>query len=296
MQDETGKRVDLGGGIARVLAPNPSPMTLFGTNSYLIGTDEVAVVDPGPDDPTHLEALLAAIGGRPVSHVIVTHSHVDHSPLAARLAGRVDAPVVAFGDSRAGRSEVMDRLAADGLTGGGEGVDPLFQPDQTIGDGGVLQGAGWRAEAIHTPGHFGNHICLRVGESLLSGDHVMGWASTLVSPPDGDLTDFMASCEKLRGIGVARHLPGHGHPVPDPDQRIDWLIGHRRGREAQILANLECGAATARDLTLAIYTDIPKGMLGMAERNVFAHLIDLVGKNLISADPQPAIDARFSLI
>ena len=286
----------MGDGIVRVLAPNPSPMTFHGTNSYILGHEELAVIDPGPDDEAHLAALLAAIGRRRVAQVIVTHSHLDHSPLAARLAARVDAPVVAFGDSQSGRSEMMQTVAQQGLTGGGEGIDLGFRPDECLPDGAVLAGADWSLEVLHTPGHLGNHICLRAGEVIFSGDHVMGWASSLVSPPDGDLSDFMAACRRLRSLPARRMLPGHGLPIDTPAARLDWLIAHREMREAQILATLAHGATTPHNLAAAIYTDVAPALHPAAVRNVFAHLIDLTARKLVFADPVPAIDARFGLI
>lgn len=292
---EAGYLEDLGNGIARVLAPNPSPMTFWGTNSYLLGDKSVAVIDPGPADTDHLESLLAAIGGRRVSHILVTHSHVDHSPLARPLAEATGAPVLAFGDSRAGRSAAMDRLATHGLAGGGEGVDPDFLPDILLKDGDLVVGDEWQVSVFHTPGHFGNHLCLRHGDDLFSGDHVMGWASSLVSPPDGDLTDFMASTRSLTEIGATRALPGHGDPVSDLDSRLRWLIDHRLSREAQILEALAAGPATCDALTAAIYTDVAPALLPAAARNVFAHLVDLSGRGLVSAAPNLSVNAIFSI-
>lgn len=291
-----GTPLDLGGEITRILAPNPSPMTQAGTNSFLLGTEELAVIDPGPESEAHLHALLHAIGGRRVTHVVVTHSHVDHSPLARRLADAVDAPVVAYGDSTAGRSEIMDMVLANGLIGGGEGVDTSFKPDMLIADGEVLGSSEWDLQAIHTPGHMGNHICLKTGDTIFSGDHVMGWASSLVSPPDGDLTDFMASCRKLLDFNVARHLSAHGDAVENPNERLNWLIAHRKSREAQIVQTLTQGPATPAEITQRIYTDIDQRLLPAALRNVFAHLIDLLGRNLVSAEPTAAITAVFRMI
>ncbi|MBT8411798.1 MAG: MBL fold metallo-hydrolase, partial [Octadecabacter sp.] len=197
MHDErpiAGEAVTVEDGLTRVLAPNASPMTYWGTNSYILGHDRVAVIDPGPDDPKHLASLIRAIAGRPVSHILVTHSHLDHSPLARALSQATDAPVLAFGDSNAGRSVAMQELAASGLMGGGEGVDPTFAPDILVADGDTITGDGWALTALHTPGHFGNHLSFLWGDVAFTGDHLMDWATSLVSPPDGDLTDFMASC------------------------------------------------------------------------------------------------------
>ena len=289
-----GQPERLAPGLRRLVAPNPSPMTWRGTNTYLLGTRELAVIDPGPALPAHLDAILAALEpGQSVSHIFVTHAHVDHSPLAGALSERTGAPVLAFGDARAGRSAVMEALARDGLAGGGEGIDANFRPDITVSDGQRIAGDGWEVEVIHTPGHLGNHIALAWDRHCFTADHVMGWASSLVSPPDGDLTDFMASCARLRARPWDRFHPGHGAPVDDPGGRLDWLIEHRQGREAAILAGLADAAATARQLAERIYTDIPAAMLPAAERNVFAHLVDLQGKALIAARPQLSISARF---
>ena len=292
---EAGNAESLGGGIERVLAPNPSPMTYWGTNSYLLGETSVAVIDPGPASKAHLDNLVASIGGRKVSHILVTHSHIDHSPAARPLAEITGAPVLAFGNSAAGRSPTMDRLSTQGLAGGGEGVDPDFAPDILLADGDLVEGDEWRLEVFHTPGHFGNHLCLKHGDDLFSGDHVMGWASSLVSPPDGDLTDFMASTRRLTEIGAARALPGHGHPVDNLDARLRWLIDHRLSREAQILAALASGPATCRALTVAIYTDVAPALLPAAARNVFAHLVDLTGRGFVLATPQLSVNATFSM-
>lgn len=292
-----GEAVALGPDLRRILAPNPSPMTYRGTNTYLLGSSDLAVIDPGPESNTHLQAILDAC--RPdqrISHIIVTHSHTDHSPLAAALARKTGAPVLAFGDAQAGRSDVMRGLAKAGLTGGGEGIDHGFNPDRTLRDGEIIHGSGWQLEVIHTPGHLGNHIALGWGKACFTADHVMGWASSLVSPPDGDLSDFMASCTRLRARNWSVFHPGHGAPIDDPAGRLDWLIAHRNAREASILAALSTAPATARSLAEQIYTETPTALLGAAERNVFAHLVDLTGKSLIVPDDELAATATFSLI
>jgi glyoxylase-like metal-dependent hydrolase (beta-lactamase superfamily II) len=292
-----GPAIDLGDGLRRILAPNVSPMTFRGTNTYLLGTTDLAVIDPGPDDPAHLNAILAALGpNQRISHIIVTHTHVDHSPLARALGVATDAPVLAFGDALAGRSAVMTDLAKSGLADGGEGIDTGFRPDQTVQDGELIRGPDWTLEVIHTPGHLGNHIALGWGNACFTADHVMGWASSLVSPPDGDLTDFMASCHRLRAHDWHVFHPGHGAPINDPAGRLDWLISHRLMREAEILAALRRGPATARVLAAQIYTDAPTALLPAAERNVLAHLIDLSGKSLVSPIGPLAAATTFELI
>jgi len=285
-----GVAEDLAPGLRRVLAPNPSPMTYRGTNTYLIGTREVAVIDPGPQNASHLEAILAALQpGQSISHIVVTHSHIDHSPLAADLSKRTGAPIVAFGGAEAGRSEVMTRLSLSGMAGGGEGIDTDFAPDTIVQHGDVISGDGWDLEVIHTPGHLGNHIALAWEGACFTADHVMGWASSLVSPPDGDLTDFMTSCHALRKRDWDVFHPGHGAPIDAPAARLDWLIEHRLGRESEILAALAEAPSTARALAERIYTDVPAALISAAERNVFAHLVDLTGKNRV--EPEQALSA-----
>lgn len=279
--------------LSLVLAPNPSPMTFLGTNTYLLGTRELAVIDPGPDSPAHLDAVMKAVADRTVTHILLTHSHLDHSPLAGPLSRETGARIYAFGDSRAGRSPIMQDLAAAGLAGGGEGIDQKFAPDVVVNDGDVICGAGWQVEALHTPGHIGNHLCYRFADAMFTGDHVMGWSSSLVSPPDGDLTDFMRSCHKLRAYDAKVYYPGHGAPVTDPAARLTWLIEHRMTREAQILAALTAQAHTVTSLTRAVYSDLAATLLPAAERNVFAHLVDLVQRRRISADPALSLGAEF---
>ncbi|CUJ87873.1 hydroxyacylglutathione hydrolase [Ruegeria denitrificans] len=289
-----GPAVELQPGLRRVLAPNPSPMTYRGTNSYLLGTGELAVIDPGPLNDRHLDAILAAVQpGQRISHIIVTHSHLDHSPLACALADHTGAPILAFGGPEAGRSTVMTKLAEGGLAGGGEGIDTTFRPDIELPDGAMITGEGWQLEVIHTPGHLGNHIALGWDHVCFTGDHVMGWASSLVSPPDGDLTEFMAACHRLRSRDWSVFHAGHGAPINDPLARLDWLIDHRLTREAQILSALEDSPGTARNLAERIYTETPAALLPAAERNVFAHLIDLVGKSQVTPEGKLSADARF---
>ncbi|MEJ6517177.1 MAG: MBL fold metallo-hydrolase [Pseudomonadales bacterium] len=278
------------------MAPNPSPMTYLGTNTFIIGKDQLCVIDPGPDNDAHLDALLTAIGNTPVSHIIVTHNHLDHSPLAKRLSEATGAQVYAFGNHLAGRSAIMSELAAKGFAGGGEGIDHDFAPDVTLQDGEVIATPDWTLKVIHTPGHIGNHISLIWGDAVFTGDHVMGWASSLVSPPDGDLTDFMASCAKLQTIPARVYYAGHGGPIHAPKARLDWLIAHRLGRETQILEALQSGPMTPFEITKVIYTDVPKTLMLAAERNVFAHLIDLHQRGKISATPNlsPVGKYRFS--
>jgi glyoxylase-like metal-dependent hydrolase (beta-lactamase superfamily II) len=272
-------------------------MTHTGTNTWIVGEVEVAVIDPGPDDDAHLDAILAALGpGERVRHILVTHAHRDHSPLARRLAARTGAPVCGAGDMAGRRRPVMARLAESGLAGGGEGVDADFGPDIVLEEGDAVSGPGWELTARATPGHTADHLAFAWGEALFSGDHVMGWASSLVSPPDGDLVAFMASCRRLAAAPPRVCYPGHGAPVTDPTARLAWLIAHREGREAQILDALATGPGrTPRALAEAIYTDTPPALLPAATRNVLAHLIALWEAGRVTADPALAEGARFAL-
>ena len=280
-------------GLRRIVAPNPSPMTYRGTNTYLLGETALAVIDPGPISDSHLTKILDAVGPEQhISHIIVTHTHLDHSPLARALSDATSAPVLAFGAADAGRSAVMQQLAAAGTVGGGEGIDSDFMPDILLEDGELITHADWQLEVIHTPGHIGNHISLGWGDACFTADHVMGWASSLVSPPDGDLTDFMASCTRLQARNWRVFFPGHGAPVDDPAAR---LMSHRLSREASILELLENTPATASELAQTIYTTTPPALLGAAIRNVLAHLIDLKGRNQVTHDGPLHETAIFSL-
>lgn len=302
MEQIPGHAVEVAPGLRRVLASNPSPLTGPGTNSYLVGRGEVAVVDPGPDDRTHLAALLAATAGERIAAILVTHAHLDHSALAPRLAAQVGAPVLAFGDARAGRSALMEALVADGGLGGlggGEGVDAGFAPDRTLADGEPVEvGDGPRrmvVTALHTPGHFGNHLAFAVGDVLLTGDLVMGWATTLVSPPDGDMAAFLASCERVARLGSRLLLPGHGEVVTDPAARTASLVAHRRAREAQILDALRLGRADTPALVARVYTDTPRHLWPAAERNALAHLIDLAARGVVAHDGPLVVHSTFRL-
>lgn len=284
-------------GLRRIVAPNPSPMTFRGTNTYLLGTAALAVIDPGPDNPAHLNAILAAVGpAERVTHIIVTHSHLDHAPLARPLAQATGAPVLAFGGAGAGRSAVMAELVRSGMTGGAEGIDHGFTPDTTLADGDVIAGDGWILQVIHTPGHLGNHVSLAWNDACLTGDHVMGWSSSLVSPPDGDLTDFMASCARLARRHWRVFYPGHGAAVTEPNARLDWLIAHRMGREAAILSALDAGPARSEEIARVVYSDTPAALLSAATRNVLAHLIDLTGKSKVRALDPLTSSARFERV
>jgi hydroxyacylglutathione hydrolase len=280
--------------IQTLRADNPGGFTGTGTNSYLLQGqgDGVVLVDPGPDLPSHQAALMQALRGRTLEAILVTHAHLDHSALAPRIAALTGAEVLAFGGAGAGMSPLMRDLAAEGLTGG-EGSDTGFAPDRTVTDGEVLRLAGLEVEVIHTPGHMGGHISLALGATLLSGDHVMGWSSTIVSPPEGDMAAYMQSLHRLAARRWQRFLPGHGDAVADPAARLAELIAHRRGREAAVLAALTPGPATAAELAARIYTTTPPALIPAATRNVLAHLIDLAARGTVQAEAGPLALARF---
>lgn len=289
-----GQVCGLAPGIRLVLAPNPSPMTERGTNTYILGAGAVTVLDPGPNLPAHLEAISAALApGERIAQIVVSHSHVDHSPAARPLAAATGAPVLAFGDARAGLSARMARLQDAGL-GGGEGVDRDFRPDHCLRDGDTVAIGDEVMQVLHTPGHLGNHLSFLWGRALFCGDTVMGWAPSLVSPPDGDLTDFMASLDRLEALGPVVLYPGHGAPVADGLARIRALRAHRLGREAAIRAAIDAGADSPAAIVEQVYTDVPRALLPGALRNVLAHLIDLEGRGLVRFDGLPGLEARVS--
>jgi glyoxylase-like metal-dependent hydrolase (beta-lactamase superfamily II) len=277
-----------------ILAPNPAPMTGPGTNTYLLGTGDLALIDPGPDDPRHLDAILAALcPGERITHIFVTHAHLDHSALAPALSRATGAPVLAYGDATAGRSARMAALAAAGGLSGGEGVDTTFRPDRRLADGETLQRDGWCLTAIHTPGHFGNHLTFVSGDRAFTGDHVMGWSTSLISPPDGDMGAYMSSLARLAALPIASGFPGHGAPIPDLPARIAELACHRRLREDAVLEALARAPADAETLARSIYTDTPATLLPAATRNVLAHLIDLAHRNLVLTDTPLTRASRF---
>lgn len=293
MQSET-----IAPGLRRVTAPNPSPMTFTGTQTYILGEGSVVVIDPGPPLPAHLAAILAALRpGETVAQILVTHSHLDHSPLARTLSRTTGAPVLAAGPSDWGRSATMQALAATGAVGGGEGVDRDFSPDTRLAEGDDIDGPWGRIAVLETPGHMANHLSFAWEGALFSGDLVMGWSTSLVSPPDGDMTAFLRSLDRLsaRAAQDRIYYPGHGAPVFEPGTRTAELIAHRRTREAQILATLHrTGPATAATLARAIYTDLSPALLPAAARNVLAHLIDLTARAALTPHGPITADTTFT--
>jgi hydroxyacylglutathione hydrolase len=281
--------------IRLIRAANPSPLTGTGTNTWLVGGSDLVVIDPGPDLDSHLAAILAAPGpGQRIARIVVTHAHLDHSALVPRLSAATGAPVHAFGTATDGRSPLMQALAPN-LPPHGEGLDLTFAPDLRLEDGTTLSGPDYDLTAIHTPGHLGGHLSLAMGDILFSGDHVMGWSTSIVSPPDGDMAAYLASLARLSQGRWSRFLPGHGDPVDEPQQRLADLTHHRLGREAQILAALGAELASIPDLTVRVYVDTPRHLLPAAERNVFAHLVDLHSRGLVTATLALHPDAHYAL-
>lgn len=271
--------------VRTIRAPNPSPLTGSGTNTYILGQGDVAIIDPGPDLDAHLSAILAALGpAERVSHILVTHPHLDHSALAPRLSHATDAPVAAYGAATAGRSPRMTALALTGLPDAGEGLDRGFRPDMLLADGESISADTWALTALHTPGHLGAHLAFAAGDVLFSGDHVMGWSTSIIAPPDGDMTDYMASLARLQAQTWSRILPGHGDPIDAPAARLAELVAHRMEREAQILAALATAPATAATLASLIYTGLSERLLKAASANVLAHLIDLQVKERVTCN------------
>lgn len=278
-------------------APNPGPLTGRGTNTYLLGRGAVAVIDPGPPDRGHLEAILAAIEpGEDIVAILVTHAHLDHSALAPALAARTGAATHAFGPAHSGRSALMQDLAEGGLASGGEGFDEHFRPDRRLADGDVLDIGLLRIEAIHCPGHTGCHMAFATGGRLFPGDHVMGWATSIVSPPDGDMAAYMASLARLAARDWRLAFPGHGDALFDPAARIAELTRHRLLREDEILLALAPRPATPAEIVAAVYTATPATLWPAAERNVLAHLIKLWQEGRVTAQPGPGPKASFARV
>lgn len=280
----TGLLMPLSPLVARVLAPNPSPFTYTGTQTYVVGSEALAIVDPGPDDADHLAALNAAIADRPVVAILCTHTHRDHSPAARPLSEATGAPVIGC----APLTLEDDGPRADAA------FDADYRPDRVLADGEQVQGPGWTLAAVATPGHTSNHLCfaLREEKALLTGDHVMGWSTSVISPPDGDMTAYMRSMQLLLDRDDAVYYPAHGDPIDNPQRLVRGMMGHRKQREGQIVRFLERnGDSAIPDMVAEMYKGVDPRLHPAAGRSVLAHLIDLDGRGIAA----PLGDGRWQM-
>lgn len=286
----------LGLPLREVLAPNASPMTGPGTTTFILGEGNVCLIDPGPEDDTHLQAILASLAPHEkIEAILITHPHIDHSALASRLSKLTGAPTYGFAKAGAQRSALMNKLLAQGFTGGGEGGDQSFTPDNMLHDGQCLDLSCGRIEVLHTPGHMAEHLSFAHGQTLFCGDLIMAWAPSLVSPPDGDMSDYYTSLRKITERDFRILRPTHGAAIDNPKHRIAEIIAHRRQREVQILDTLSHGPHDLPSLGAKIYAQVAPELWPAASRNALAHLIDLIARDLVSAAPWPHPSARFTL-
>jgi glyoxylase-like metal-dependent hydrolase (beta-lactamase superfamily II) len=279
--------------VRRVIAGNGGPMTFTGTCSYIVGQGRVAIIDPGPDDAAHVARLLAAVDGETVSHIVVTHTHRDHSPAVPALKAATGATVVGCGPHRAARE-----LAEGEINRLDAAADRDYAPDREMTDGDAVTGPGWSLTAVETPGHTANHLAFTLPEegTLFSGDHVMAWSTTIVAPPDGSMAAYMASIEKLRGMEHGLYRPGHGGPVTEPQRFLRGLVQHRRQREAAILGRLRAGDEIIAAMVPPIYQGLPPALHGAAALSVLAQLEDLVLRGIVICDePLPSLASRYRL-
>ncbi|MBI3437080.1 MAG: MBL fold metallo-hydrolase [Proteobacteria bacterium] len=274
--------------IRRVVANNPGPFTFRGTGVYIVGHGDVAVIDPGPDDPAHIEALQRALARDRVTHIFVTHRHLDHSPAARPLAAATGAKIYASG--------IAPRFSADDFIAEA-GDDFSFKPDIVVRDADVLSGRGWTLEAVSTPGHTSNHLCLALREenALFSGDHIMGWSTTVVSPPDGDMDAYLASLDKVQARNFTTLWPTHGPPVTEVRAFIEAYHAHRLNREQQILTQLRAGKAQIMDMVPVMYADVDSRLYPAAAHSVLAHLIRLVKIGRVRSDGAPSLGGKYAL-
>jgi glyoxylase-like metal-dependent hydrolase (beta-lactamase superfamily II) len=278
--------------VRAVVADNPGPFTFKGTMSYIIGRGKVAILDPGPDDDAHIKALLEAVRGETVTHIFVTHTHRDHSPAVPKVKAATGARVFAQGPHRLARplhSGETRRLDAS--------ADMDFRPDIALADGEVVSGDGWTMEALATPGHTANHMAFALKESdlIFSGDHVMGWSTTIVAPPDGAMSDYMASLDKFARRSEPLYLAGHGSPIRDAPRFVRHLTKHRLGREASILHRLGKGSADIPTIVKTIYIGLEPRLVGAAALSVLAHLEDLVARGVVATEGPPSISGTYRL-
>ena len=276
-------------GIRRLVAENPSPFTLHGTGTYIIGQGKVAVIDPGPADSAHIEALVKGLKGETITHVLVTHTHMDHSPGCALLREHTDAPTYAYGPHGAGKLESGVQVE--------EGGDMDFAPDVLAKDGDIIEGEGWSVECVYTPGHTSNHLCFQYREqkALFTGDHVMGWSTSIISPPDGDMGDYLKSLDKLLQRDDEIYWPTHGPSIEDPKSFVKKFIEHRQEREDQITDCLKRGLSTIEVMVPDMYDGLPEFMYPAAARSVLAAMEHMANKGTISTDGAITLDAVYRL-
>ena len=286
---EYGRLEPVAPGVRRIVARNPSPFTFRGTGTYVVGTDEVAVIDPGPDLADHVEALLAGLAGERVTHILITHTHRDHSPAAAPLQAATGAPTYGYGPHAGGRR---------GEPGVEEGGDWDFVPDVAVRDGDAIAGRGWHFEAVHTPGHTSNHLCFALPDNgiLFSGDHVMGWSTSVISPPDGDMAAYLASLDKLLGRCDAVYWPTHGPAITEPQAHVRAFIAHRREREAGILDCLSAGVGHIDAIVGRLYVGLQPGLSRAADQIDQMRVHRPSGRGIVASDGRPTLDARYRLL
>lgn len=279
-------------GVRRVLCDNPGPFTFTGTVSYIVGRGKVAIIDPGPDDEAHAALLLNAVRGETVTHILVTHTHRDHSPNTARIKAATGATVYAEGQHRASRPRYeSEKISSE------SGADREFKPDIEIRDGDIMEGPGWALRAVATPGHTANHLAFAWSERKISfvGDHVMGWSTSIVAPPDGSMVDYMASLERLTRCEEDLFLSGHGPEIPEGPRYVRFLIRHRQAREASILHRLGKGEADIPTMVRAIYIGLDPRLAGAAGYSVLAHLEDMVARGIVATEGDPVIGGTYRL-
>lgn len=287
-----GEAVTVAKGVRRVTARNPGPFTFTGTNTYLIGEDSVAILDPGPADPVHVQSLLQAVGRAKVAHILVSHTHLDHSPAARLVQQSTGAPIFSAGPHRPARPRPAGAPAPNEA-----GADTGFTPDVTLADGDTIAGRGYRLQAIATPGHAANHLAFALAgtDLLFPGDHVMGWATTVVAPPDGSMRDYMASLDVLLARPESRYLPAHGDEIAEAHAHVRGLRAHRRMRERAILERLGCGDERIPEIVARTYADLDPRLAGAAALSTLAHLEDLVERGKVSVDGPASLAGRFTL-
>ncbi|WP_113266106.1 MBL fold metallo-hydrolase [Agrobacterium cavarae] len=289
-QPAYGTPVKVAENVQRLTVNNPSAFTFHGTNSYIVGGHSVAVIDPGPEDEVHFQALMRALEGREVTHIFVSHTHRDHSPLAKRLKAATGAVTVAEGPHRAARP-----LHEGERNPFAESADSDFVPDLALGDNETVTGDGWALTALHTPGHTANHAAFALDRDgvVFSADHVMAWATTIVAPPDGAMSDYMASLDRLLERDDRLFLPGHGGPVNDPAAFMRGLRTHRRMREKAVLTRIKAGDRTIAEMVKVIYRSTDPRLHGAAALSVLAHIEDLIEKGLVETDGPPSLTGLY---